>query len=104
MEQTRRRRTEFRNRGNANARMANLSQSQAERMRRQAELLHENARANPDPKAAENLNRSAARCEANVRRFARYATQHERLKEKYLRAAAHPWDSVEPDPPPPEPI
>jgi hypothetical protein len=32
------------------------------------------------------------------------AAYHEQLKQKWLRAARHPWESLAPDPPPPYPI
>ncbi len=58
--------------------------------RRQAEL-------------AEQPKKQAAEKHAEAVRFAEFAAYHTALKRKYLRAAARPWRSVEPDPPPPEP-
>ncbi len=52
---------------------------------------------------AEQQKRSAADERGQEARYAEYAAYHEALKRKYLRAAARPWQSVEPDPPPPEP-
>jgi hypothetical protein len=47
-----------------------------------------------EPEHAANLRRDAA-YEAKIGRY------HAALKAKYLRAASRPWESVEPDPPPP---
>jgi hypothetical protein len=54
-----------------------------------------------DPKAADEFDRDRARIVALCRARAAY---HEQLKQKWLSAAWHPWESLTPDPPPPFPI
>jgi hypothetical protein len=54
-----------------------------------------------DPKGAEEFDRRCAETTAICRDRAAY---HRRMRQKWLRAASHPWESVPPDPPPPFPI
>src|SRR5271166_3056724 len=51
----------------------------------------------------ETARRSALEQRDRLLKFADYAAYHAALKQKYLRASDRPWQSVEPDPPPPEP-
>ena len=52
-------------------------------------------------KAAEEFDRKNAEIAAICRTRAAY---HARMKEKWLRGARYPWETVLPDPPPPFPI
>ncbi len=54
-----------------------------------------------DAKGAEEDDRECARIAAICRARAAY---HEQLKQKWLRAERHPWESLAPDPPPAFPI
>jgi tetratricopeptide (TPR) repeat protein len=51
---------------------------------------------------AELRQKAVARHRSLTARFAESAAYDTALKQKYLQAAARPWQSVEPDPPPPE--
>jgi hypothetical protein len=54
-----------------------------------------------DLKGREDFDRQCARLAAICRARATY---HEQMKQRWLSAARHPWESVGPDPPPPFPI
>jgi hypothetical protein len=53
------------------------------------------------PKAAEEFDR---RCAETTAICSDRAAYHRRMRQKWLRAATHPWESVPPDPPLPFPI
>lgn len=54
----------------------------------------------PDPHTAGYL-KTADGADAESERRGRRAAYHARMKQKYERAAARPWLTVAPDPPPP---
>jgi hypothetical protein len=50
------------------------------------------------------VDRKAGEYLADAKMTSAWASYHAGLRRKYERAASHPWESVTPDPPTPEPI